>query len=554
MLKVLEQPIGITQGRNGARFLGKPDDTMLKRCLGRMVNWVIVAESTLRAEFPAFETIQAFQAFNVVRLDRDEAGSGAAASRERRAQLQKLVTAFRIAQPVDTLQKQLSGLVHIAERVASEEHISSRDAWRKTISIVQRARDRGQSTCDALLEVLVRLWASGASTSGVEQSFSAVARSAGAALNGLSPGHLDDRMDVLDLAQADEASVIKAAQKLWSAFYGEPRTSGEDNRDKRRDTGLPRQNSHQKVSERAFRAQRKGALDVAVAATAAQGCPIAARDMDVWADTQDKELDFTNRKRIIRLAEEIGIGQDASDLSCDDLRAVVEELERKDQRDNRYVAQAAKRRKIQEGPTRPSLSGSTIYFDREIVADQLPGYAMVCQRDNFNVTSDASSATVFVVVNIDRPKPVHRWNSALVGGVMCEWSALRHGEGPILQLHAALRTRRSLWMSNDFLTTNHRIATTIVDRMETFRFDGKRSPWRMMKSEAEFRARVAVKPSEGIALIGVGEAADWAGVKQAFNANVALEFSVAWTREHHSSWEDVAVECGQNEFKTLNTA
>ena len=106
---------------------------------------------------------------------------------------------------------------------------------------------------------------------------------------------------------------------------------------------------------------------------------------------------------------------------------------------------------------------------------------------------------------------------------MCEWPALRHGEGPILQFHAALRTRRSLWMSTDFLRANHQIAKTIVDRMETFRFGGKRSPWRVMKSEAEFRARVAVKPSEGAALIGVGEAAGWAGVKQAFTAKAALD-------------------------------
>ena len=157
-----------------------------------------------------------------MRLDRDEAGPGAAASRDRRAQLQKLATSFRIVQPLETLQKQLSGLWHIAERVASEEHISSRDAWRKTISIVKRARDRHQSTYDALLEVLVRLWASGASTSGVEQSFSAVARSAGAWIDALTPGHLDDRMEVLDLAQADEAAIIKSAHKflvciLWGS-------------------------------------------------------------------------------------------------------------------------------------------------------------------------------------------------------------------------------------------------------------------------------------------------------------------------------------------------
>ena len=59
MLAVLEHPIGVPQGRTEVRFIGKPNDALIRRCLGRMVNWVIVAESTLRAEFPSFETIQA---------------------------------------------------------------------------------------------------------------------------------------------------------------------------------------------------------------------------------------------------------------------------------------------------------------------------------------------------------------------------------------------------------------------------------------------------------------------------------------------------------------
>ena len=339
MLAVLEHPIGVPQGRTEVRFTGKPNDALIRRCIGRMVNWVIVAESTLRAEFPSFETIQAFQAFNVVRVDRDDAaGHGAAANRDRRVQLRKLATAFNIVQPLDTLQTQLSGLWHIAERVATEEHVSSRDAWHKAISIVKRARDRGPSTCDALLEVLVRLWASGASTSGVEQSFSSVSRSAGLWFRALSPGHLNDRMEVLDLAKADEPAVIKIAQKHWRAFYGAPRASGEGRRSKRRDTGLVK--SMPKQTERSFRAKRKAAVDVAVEAAKARGPVVATRNIDVWAGTQDKELEFAANKRIVRLSEEVAMGQDVSDLSCDDLKAVVEELDRKKKRDERYVAAA----------------------------------------------------------------------------------------------------------------------------------------------------------------------------------------------------------------------
>ena len=523
MLSVLERPIGIPEGKQ-VRFITKPSAAIVQRCLGRMVNWVIVAESTLKAEFHAFETVQAFGALNVVRRrDRDDA-----ANRDRRVQLETLAAAFGIVQPLDILQKQLSGLQHIAERVATEEHVSSHDAWHKAISIVKRARDRGPSTCDALLEVLVRLWASGASTSGVEQSFSAVSRSAGTCLDALTPSHLNDRMEVLDLAQADEASVIKTAQKHWSAFYGPQRVSGEGRRPSRRDAGRVKEKSQQKVSERSFREKRKAAVDAAVDAAMVDGrpvLPIATRSLEVWDDAQDKELEFADRKRIVRLAEEFGsLGQDVSNLSLDDLQAVVEELDRKKKRDQRYVAIAAKRRKFQQGPERKSLSGATIYMDRDIVVEQLPDYALVCKRDNLHVTLDATQATVFVVIDIDQPKPVHCWNSALAGGVMCEWEAVRSGQGPVLQFHPALRTRRSLWMSDEFLSTNHQVARTILDRMQTFRFRGRRSQWHIFADEAAFRARSLANPSEAVALIGPEEAADWAGVKQAFTVRAALDF------------------------------
>ena len=85
---------------------------------------------------------------------------------------------------------QLERLWHVAKRICSEEGMSSADAWRKTIEDVSRLR-KGPAY-RALLPLLARFWAAGASTSGVEQSFSR-ARSLCDGLQLVS--HINDTME-----------------------------------------------------------------------------------------------------------------------------------------------------------------------------------------------------------------------------------------------------------------------------------------------------------------------------------------------------------------------
>ena len=70
-------------------------------------------------------------------------------------------------------------------------------------------------------------------------------------------------------------------------------------------------------------------------------------------------------KRISRLAEEVTAKRfDAlADLSEDDLRKVLGELEAKRKRDADYLRGATKRAKLQQPPVARDISGSTVYFE-----------------------------------------------------------------------------------------------------------------------------------------------------------------------------------------------
>ena len=80
----------------------------------------------------------------------------------------------------------------MAKRICNEEGLSSVDSWRKALQDLGRLR---KPQADALMPLLVRYWAAGASTSGVEQSFSRAALCEGLQLI----GHINDVMEASPL-------------------------------------------------------------------------------------------------------------------------------------------------------------------------------------------------------------------------------------------------------------------------------------------------------------------------------------------------------------------
>ena len=324
MLNLLRNPIGIPKADGSLRIIGHADgvsqDTLM-RCARRMCNWIVIAHHTLSAEFPAFEVVQAFAVLNVNGKAGDD--DDGFKNRERcYRQLTCLREAFAIDTSVESLEAELERYRHIASRIACDEGLDSRDAWRRAAQIILRRRT-GSTDCRGLLALLVRFWASGASTSGVEQSFAAALGTAGNALEQLGDSHLDDRHELIDLPKHEEEQVIALAGNIWSKIYGFPRNSG-NKRASRCDAGKPRKRSL--VCESGWRAKRKAEITTQIRKQKAHGFTpdndddggaAAFLDPDLWTDKHEQDIAFVKNKRVIALAEELFAGRSAAAETAD---------------------------------------------------------------------------------------------------------------------------------------------------------------------------------------------------------------------------------------------
>lgn len=175
---------------------GGVGDEVLVAALHRMSSWVALTESTLDAEFPAFEIQTAFSIFSV----NGDAEPSATQIRTTKM-LSRLQQAFG-CEDLPLANKQLERLRFVAVRLANQESLGSCEAWLQAIKTVTRTWQKGDFK--ALLPILVRYWASGASTSAVEQSFSRGQKS----LESLQvDGHLNDAMEAC-ISQSEDIIIL----------------------------------------------------------------------------------------------------------------------------------------------------------------------------------------------------------------------------------------------------------------------------------------------------------------------------------------------------------
>lgn len=96
---------------------------------------------------------------------------------------------------------------------------------------------------------------------------------------------------VVDIQPKEVNATIAEAREIWTRFYGKVRSSGADNRSRRRDLGVPRQKLSQfKPSLTTWLEQRK--LEVSEAqdklVPGVRDTPL----LPIWTESHDKELKF----------------------------------------------------------------------------------------------------------------------------------------------------------------------------------------------------------------------------------------------------------------------
>ncbi|CAK0821055.1 unnamed protein product, partial [Prorocentrum cordatum] len=481
------------------------------------------------AEFPSFETIQAWGVFNVVQHDR---GMGArtegSANVQRHKQMERLIEAFGIEATADELVGQMESVRHLVTRVAAEQSLSSRDAWMRAAEMATANKrggvlDTSLSPPSKLMQVIVRYWAAGGSTSGVEQSFG---KGYNHRIASLGNDACCDRVEIVDLEKSDLPQVLQMATDIWSDIFGRPRASGSGNRQLRSDAGGQHLQARHEGCEGGWRQNRKRQLDAAASPGMLKSVravdPGAMLQPETWTDEQSKEMVVVHAKKCQRLSEEAWAGRLGAleNASVGELQKVVTLMEKKVTNDKQYIGRALKRRRAAAGPPDITIADSNIY-----VAPDAPVTAAVvaakAREANFT-RATASEASIFVVKEVQQPAKSVLWNAALIGGAVCTWERVVAGAGPVAVYRAALSSHRIVYMSDAFLAECPRLAALIVDRAGSH----AASKWKFTSDLVYITARAAKTPTIAIALLGSAEsgAEVCPGVRQAFDAAAMLDF------------------------------
>lgn len=231
MLAMLQaEPLLVTtqEGRSTVtRSIGGPDSiqpAVLARCCARMAGWVKLATSSLQAEFPDWEAISAFGAFDLsLSLDDETARSFVTRS------LSRLAATFGVdKQP---LLHQFNDFRRAAKG-HREKGLDNFNAWAQSVASVRASGAKTVASHErhALEQILTRYGTFlGASTSSVERNFSALTAAVGPQRSTLSTVSTasDLRLKVLDLTQDQQSNLVRQAQLIWLQHFGLCKTSGE---------------------------------------------------------------------------------------------------------------------------------------------------------------------------------------------------------------------------------------------------------------------------------------------------------------------------------------
>lgn len=294
-----------------------------------MHGWVVLATSVLSAEFPDFESLQAFNVFAAIqRRTGNVVGEEAVA--QRKVLIERLVALLRLPpQSASALKKQIERHEPMARQIASTTGCSVMEAWRQT---AQRRMKGAKAPPTLLSDALMRWFTYIPVTSGVESNFSKMMHTIRSQQQGMSHNAEMDIMKIcLDWDPKSEGRLIDDARKCWSFLFGDFRT----NRVTRVDAGLPKRkgafdNEQSNNSEAAWiRARRCQVVRAASSSMAALpyvsgaglGAVYAASISDRparWTSEQEAELKFQSDKRDKRLIQALREGTLApNDIDAD---------------------------------------------------------------------------------------------------------------------------------------------------------------------------------------------------------------------------------------------
>lgn len=441
---------------------GKPvsEDTQAQ-CLRHMAPWVELCMDVLRAEYPAFEAVQAFRVFANL--------AGLAPSQLPDFQ-DKTEPALR---DVEVLGKMAGVTVHglIAE-MQSVHHVVHnelttkprgaivQDVW---VSALKRCEAAYRITYCSLRAVLCRLLSARPCTSSIEQNFSLLDRYLHKRREALSDKTINILAKVLlDIRPADGECVATMARQIWARHFGRPRVR----RQVRIDKGRPNEHARNPGTATALQRSRRHDAAQLVQSRRRHHAHFLANEMmsgepqdehvPGWSDAHEAERNFLRQKRR-RLECETGLAGFLPACALNNaLLAEVADLDRNNKKSCTRMLADDKRRDLQTHGGQPQ---SLLQFQgcEYHVHSSLRTTAVMAAAQDLRLGIQVPEPTVktqlFVLPDASAPDDRAAWHAQLNGGTLLLPSVLSGGAGPVLTYQNVFRVRRKIFVSPRFRTT-----------------------------------------------------------------------------------------------------
>lgn len=278
---------------SGGRFkriggVASIDAAMLDRCFARMAGWVRLAALSIKAEFPDWELLAAFEAMNLSPLPSPTVIDKS---------LRRLSSVFGLNHV--GLQSEFEDFrrfaIDVYHRQSTKEPLSCYRAWVHSVQRMKGARDRKSlHPSSNLLALLARYGAfCGATTSGVERTFKEFCKQAGGERGGLNIEQANCELKLRSEVGPDSApELVRAARAIWQECFGVARQAG---RERRWVAGKakPSQRPSQRLSESAWLRGRRstvaGMMASMVRRTPTETAAVATRmSQATWTSSHNK--------------------------------------------------------------------------------------------------------------------------------------------------------------------------------------------------------------------------------------------------------------------------
>ena len=430
--------------------------------LERMLAWTALAREVVAAEHPNFELVSSFSCFDLRELANllQTVGNGSfpAALSE---PLERLASTFRV-DPV-MLCEQFCDHGAVAAARFKDTGCGNLEAWQHALRVTSSTAARSRHPACQLEVVLAEYAAMTSSDSIIERDFSRVKRILSDQQLHAGPGVESDTVLLAVADPEQDREVIQQARVLWSELYASSRKRQRP----RFDRGVARplkklclaEGVQEKPTETEFRKRRRADKD---AEQAPQDSIVPADPANAWTAKHDKEVAFNKDKGLTRLFDALRSNTvPVSELPEGLLELAVahfEKIERNMQARER--AESARSRAVSRiCPSEASLEGLSVWVPDELRSVLLDN---AIERRGWDVTQQLHTAKVLILRDLASLCDLHAVAAALNGA----WVVTPHmtimNQGTCLKLKPGIRTKRSIFMTDDFQAAHAPLAALLT--------------------------------------------------------------------------------------------